>query len=304
MKIPRRAAGLILLLLGLVLCTLGSFAVSGDWSVLLVSVGAALLAVVVISLVWWWVGGDPAQSGVEALQASVQTMEARLEGLPEEFTHRIGGLSDLQSMGIIKSTRTNAQLSEGDFWSRNHHGCRRQVDLCGRAMLGWFKQDNGASFERAVLDNLSAGCTYRILVYRPYAPSDARRSSSFAGDITEHRPPKIAVDHSWEALLRLVKLRDTVIAQDAAFAKQFMIKTLRPYVMPILISRFDDIVVAVPYAAHTTSANCPHFVVSKGAPGSLADWLEDEFVALWNVGVDLAGDEEILAQMNTWFGTE
>lgn len=264
----RPAETMVYVILFLIGCTLilTGLLLSGKWGVVLLSVGASVVAASVVSIILRSVLGDPLAFLIKNIEGSTRTFTTRLQELVTVL--------DRASKTGLASVWTQRVDLPTDAWIERIKSAHSHLDFLAYAMA--FLPEH-PEFCDILRERASTGCKIRILLAGPKAEVVAQRNKEESGEGS-------IASRIWTTLTRLSVLLGTENVE------------IRTHQTPLYCSiyRFDSemLVTLTLYGVRGAAAPLMQF---KEIPGGLFSRYEAHFQAIWDIAEKLKerpGDSE------------
>jgi hypothetical protein len=247
----------ILILIGCILILVGLL-LSEKWGVVLLSIGASVVAASVVSIILRSVIGDPFTSLMESIKRATNTFASQLQ-------ESVTVLDRTSKTGLVSVWTQRIDLSI-DIWIKKIKIARGRLDFLAYAMAFLPEYPD---FVDILHERASAGCKVRILLANPEAGVVAQRSKEEKGE------GSIAS-----------RIRTSITRLSPLLGVKGIEVRLHQTPLYCSIYRFDSEMFVTPHLYGVRGAAAPllHF---KEIHGGLFSRYEAHFQAIWDIAEEL-----------------
>jgi hypothetical protein len=240
--------------LGLALISAGYAVTSKSSSIgaLIIGLGSALAASAILE----YIISPDRKSRQEQLQDLIGRQRITLESYLQ--TQRA-----MVDNGVLRLHARGRDIPH-DWWHGFYSGAK-EVDLCGRAMLGRIQGDAGRAFKEMVSQTLERGGRVRVLLANP-------RHDLYG------RSNKDGISNTREALRLYAEMRSEMVP---SHQERFSIRVTRKVPIVTLICRADKRMVVAPYLLDAISRDTHHYELDSVA-GGFFDLYARDFDTFWS----------------------
>lgn len=244
----------------------------------LINVGIVFLSTALLTLLWDVMGGEPLTPGTSDIARDVALIQQRAT----ELSQLLSTAETLRAAGLVRASERNASHGTPREWQNLLAGAGQEVVLSGVAQHNWVRDRD--AFLSSVLAGAAQGCRYRIMLYAPVT-----QDSDSMLEFVESEPNKggSTSAHNRESLWFFHNVAKK-ISEDHGDA--FQVRVLEGVIQYVMVSRFDQTLIATPYLYHAPAESCPALEI-KGANRSLFRVYMNEFNTLWKEARNLTDAE-------------
>ncbi|WP_043687393.1 hypothetical protein [Streptomyces xylophagus] len=232
-----------------------------------------------LTLLWDLVGGEPLTPGMQNIARDVASIQQRATELSQLLTTA----EALRHAGLVRASERNVSHGTPDEWRNLLASASREVALSGVAQHNWVKDRE--YFQDSVIAGAARGCHYRIMLYAPVTGS-----GNSLLELVQSEPHKggSTSAHNMESLWFFHNVAEEVTR--AGHPDAFQVRVLDGVIQYVMVSLFDQTVIATPYLYHAPAESCPALEI-KGDSRPLFKVYAKEFDVLWDEARPLANDE-------------